>query len=83
MEKNKKKKKQKEKKRKKKKKKKKTKKNGKKKTKKKKRTAQRFTVDLHSETLSSFSFFLIPKEKDEKKLKKKSLDSFHLSMITS
>ena len=27
--------------------------------KKKERTAQRFTVDLHSETLSSFSFFLI------------------------
>ena len=30
-----------------------------KKRKKKERTAQRFTVDLHSETLSSFSFFLI------------------------
>jgi len=30
-----------------------------KKQKKKKRTAQHFTVDLHSETLSSFSFFLI------------------------
>jgi hypothetical protein len=39
--------------------------------KKKKRTTQRFTVDLHSETLSNFSFFLIPKDKDEKKLKKK------------
>jgi hypothetical protein len=26
---------------------------------KKRRTAQRFTVDLHSETLISFSFFLI------------------------
>ena len=26
---------------------------------KKKRTAQHFTVDLHSKTLSSFSFFLI------------------------
>jgi hypothetical protein len=26
---------------------------------KKERTAQHFTVDLHSETLSSFSFFLI------------------------
>ena len=25
----------------------------------KKKTAQRFTVDLHSETLSNFSFFLI------------------------
>jgi hypothetical protein len=30
-----------------------------KKMKKKKNTTQRFTVDLHSETLSSFSFFLI------------------------
>jgi len=30
-----------------------------KKRKKKERTAQRFTVDLHSETLSNFSFFLI------------------------
>jgi hypothetical protein len=29
--------------------------------KKKERTAQCFTVDLHSETLSSFSFFLIAK----------------------
>ena len=27
--------------------------------KKKKKIAQRFTVDLHSETLSSFSFFLM------------------------
>ena len=35
------------------------KKNGKKNEKKKERTAQRFTVDLHSETLSNFSFFLI------------------------
>jgi len=34
-------------------------KNGKKIEKEKKKTAQRFTVDLHSETLSSFSFFLI------------------------
>ena len=33
-------------------------KNGKK-TKKKEMIAQRFIVDLHSETLSSFSFFLI------------------------
>ena len=32
---------------------------GKKTKKKKERTAQRFTMDLHSETLSSFSFFLI------------------------
>jgi hypothetical protein len=31
----------------------------KKKRKKKERTAQRFTVDLHSEIQSSFSFFLI------------------------
>jgi hypothetical protein len=31
----------------------------KKRKKEKKKTAQRFTVDLHSETLSSFSFFLI------------------------
>ena len=31
----------------------------KKQEKKKKMIAQRFTVDLHSETLSSFSFFLI------------------------
>jgi len=30
-----------------------------KKKKKKERTAQRFTVDLHSKTLSSFNFFLI------------------------
>jgi hypothetical protein len=30
-----------------------------KKNKKKERTTQRFTMDLHSETLSSFSFFLI------------------------
>jgi len=30
-----------------------------KKNKKKKRIAQRFTVDLHSETLNNFSFFLI------------------------
>jgi hypothetical protein len=30
-----------------------------KKQKNKKRTVQRFTVDLHSETLRSFSFFLI------------------------
>jgi hypothetical protein len=30
-----------------------------KKQKKKEMIAQRFTVDLHSETLSSFSFFLI------------------------
>jgi hypothetical protein len=36
---------------------------GKKNKKKKERTAQRFTVDLHSETLSSFSFFLKRKEK--------------------
>jgi hypothetical protein len=35
------------------------KKNGKKNEKKKERTAQRFTVDLHNETLSNFSFFLI------------------------
>ena len=34
-------------------------KNRKKNGKKKERTAQRFTVDLHSEILSSFSFFLI------------------------
>jgi hypothetical protein len=32
---------------------------GKKTKKKKERTAQHFTVDLHSETLSSFSFFLM------------------------
>jgi hypothetical protein len=32
---------------------------GKKKEKKKKKTAQRFTVDLHSKILNSFSFFLI------------------------
>ena len=37
----------------------KTEKKRKKKKKKKERTAQRFTVDLYSETLSSFSFFLI------------------------
>ena len=39
------------------------------KKKEKKKTAQRFTVDLHSETLSSFSFFLIKasKKKNEKK----------------
>ena len=34
-------------------------KNRKKWKKKKEKTAQRFTVDLHSKTLSSFSFFLI------------------------
>jgi hypothetical protein len=38
-------------------------KNKKKEKNKKKRIAQRFTINLHSETLNSFSFFLIERKK--------------------